>query len=106
MPSTLLFPSFPKADVSAEMTVTLDLKSKASLHVRYSGTWALFREIGNTTQRVGKAAVDSTGYIQVRLDFPTPVTPGGQEMSNIRDALARLQAGRLALTAFPDKENP
>ena len=101
---TLAVPQLPKSELTVEMSSTFDLGEEARLQVKFSGPWSRFREINNTIQRTAKTAVDSTGHVQIRLAFPVPVDPAGREMGSIRDTLNRLKAGRLVLTAVPEKK--
>ena len=98
-------PQLPKSKVHADMRATFQLKDEGHLRVEFSGPWNQFREINNTTQRTARTALDSTGHIQLRLTFPASVDPAGREISSIRDALVRLKAGRLDITATPARDN-
>ncbi len=96
---SLAVPQFPKTEVQVEIEASFDLPDGARLRVEYQGPWVTWREIGNTTGRATKNAVQSSGRLSLRLTFPQPVAPGGQETGAIRDALTLLNVGRVSVIA-------
>lgn len=97
----LAVPQFPKAEITVDVEASFDLPDSAHLRVAYRGPWKRYREIGNTTNRTTKNALRSSGRLSLRLVFPQAVEPDGSQLGTIRDALERLNAGRVSVTATP-----
>lgn len=95
----LAVPQLGKADFRISQSLGARFKGEESISIDFKGSWDRYRAVKQLADAMGKDAEEVATRLEVRINFPDGIEPGGDRYQQIAQVFSSLNVGRIMLSA-------